>query len=904
MAPKNTCIILLACFIANGFMTPKANAQLILIPTDYPSIQTGIEAASDGDTVIVAENRYYENINFMGKAITVASHFILDGDTSHISKTIIDGSQPSHPDTASVVYFLSGEDTTSVLSGFTITGGSGTLWNGDEVKPLPGYRNGAGIFIWAAGAKISHNIIQGNRLNHPTNQPAKVTFDSLAMGAGIGASVGAHRNLIVVENTIENNVIASGNLGCGAGMFIEGGSADFIDINGNTVRENTIQTSYGMAVGGGIGYMNTYYESWTPNVLIRNNLVEKNTASGNPDSHWLVEFAAGGGMLINGYDNPLKLELYNNIVSENTCNYKGGGIAIELVDFELVNNTFVNNFAERGGNSIMVRYVDFLDYKDPGSTVALINNILWSDNGSTSEIVLDPGISFSAKYNLIRGGWEGDGNIDADPNFISGSYALSAYSPCVGSGRDSVVIDGSWFYAPPIDLLGSPRPDPIDKRVDLGAIESPFEGYVYIPDTAFLYALIEEGVDSNKDSLISFGEAEICTKLNVAGEGIADMSGIEAFKNLDSLVCFYNKLTSLDVSDNAGLSYLDCALNRLSKLDVKGCTKLKHLNCEHYRGQQVVPWSSNLSSLDLSGNPLLEHLNISHNILSNLDLSNNPELTHLLATGNELTSLDLSSNTKLDTLYCSGNNLESLNVTNCTMLAYMELSDNRLTGLDLSTNIALSAMYCERNSLTNLDVSQNLLLNHLQVGHNELSGLDLSNNTNLLTFTCDSNTITTLDLSNSISLWYLVCNGNPMTNLDLSNNINFEEIQLENMELLNEVCVWESFDQNSLDVRTSGSPGICFQTDCNGDCSEVGINDSDDSGFLIYPNPAHTLLHLETNYPAPIIIEITSINGQMMVEQKVEGCYHQLDLSPLRSGIYFITIRSMDFVTTRKIVKL
>ncbi|MCB0292955.1 MAG: hypothetical protein KDH97_22060, partial [Calditrichaeota bacterium] len=84
------------------------------IPTDHPTIQAGINTAADGDTVLVAEGIYFENISFRGKAITVASRFLLDGDTSHIANTVIDGSRPIHPDSASVVYFISGEDTTSM----------------------------------------------------------------------------------------------------------------------------------------------------------------------------------------------------------------------------------------------------------------------------------------------------------------------------------------------------------------------------------------------------------------------------------------------------------------------------------------------------------------------------------------------------------------------------------------------------------------------------------------------------------------------------------------------------------------------------------------------------------------------------------------------------------------------
>jgi hypothetical protein len=99
----------------------------------------------------VADGTYYENINFTGKAITVASHFINDGDTSHITNTIIDGSQPSHPDSATVVRFVSGEDTNSVICGFTITGGTGIATTNARVS--------GGIGIYQSGAQINNNII-------------------------------------------------------------------------------------------------------------------------------------------------------------------------------------------------------------------------------------------------------------------------------------------------------------------------------------------------------------------------------------------------------------------------------------------------------------------------------------------------------------------------------------------------------------------------------------------------------------------------------------------------------------------------------------------------------------------------------------------------------------------------
>ena len=141
-----------------GYATAPVN---INVPGDFETIQAAIGAASDGNVVLVNEGTYYENINFKGKSITIASHFFVDGDTSHISKTIIDGSQHQDPDSGSVVYMVSGEDTNSVLCGFTITGGTGTknFWKEREM------RTGGGISIWYSGAKVIHNHIIRNNID-------------------------------------------------------------------------------------------------------------------------------------------------------------------------------------------------------------------------------------------------------------------------------------------------------------------------------------------------------------------------------------------------------------------------------------------------------------------------------------------------------------------------------------------------------------------------------------------------------------------------------------------------------------------------------------------------------------------------------------------------------------------
>jgi hypothetical protein len=71
----------------------------------------------------------------------------------------------------------------------------------------------------------------------------------------------------------------------------------------------------------------------------------------------------------------------------------------------------------------------------------------------------------------------------------------------------------------------------------------------------------------------------------------------------------------------------------------------------------------------------------------------------------------------------------------------------------------------------------------------------------------------------------------------------------------------------------------------------------------IYPNPTNNLVTIETGISDPYYIDIISLNGQLILSEYIEGTSYQIDLSTIGKGIYFIRIRSKDFVNTKKIIK-
>ena len=324
---------------------------------------------------------------------------------------------------------------------------------------------------------------------------------------------------------------------------------------------------------------------------------------------------------------------------------------------------------------------------------------------------------------------------------------------------------------------------------------------VHFPDATFRRH-VKDNFDTNNDNVLSPKEIAAVTEINVQRLGISNLTGIKHFTALETLMCYNNLLTSLDVSDCTALTSLYCYNNDLTSLNVSGCTALTSLHCYNndltslnvsgctaltslycYDNDltslnvsdctALTPlgcYNNDLTSLNVSGCTALWSLECSYNQLTSLDVSGCTKLETLMCYNNQLTSLDVSDCTALTYLDCYNNDLTSLNVSGCTALTYLHCYENQLTSLDVSDCTALEYLYCYDNDLTTLDASDLTVLKRLRCYKNGLTSLDVSGCTALTHLNCYNNDLTSLDVSDLTALEELTCNSNQLTSLDVSEN--------------------------------------------------------------------------------------------------------------------------------------
>ena len=229
---------------------------------------------------------------------------------------------------------------------------------------------------------------------------------------------------------------------------------------------------------------------------------------------------------------------------------------------------------------------------------------------------------------------------------------------------------------------------------------------VTIPDVNFKNKLLSHNpvIDTNSNGEIEASEAQaVIFPLNVSGAipPIVDLTGIEAFVNIEQFNCAGNEIETLDLSANTLLWNLDCSYNAIT-------------------------------AINLSQNIFLKNFSGSGNPYTTLDLTTNSDLEFLQSNNGSLTALDVSQNLNLQFLYVQGNNLTELDLTHNPFLEGVILDNNDLSQIDLSQNTNLYFFYGRSNVFSTLDVSNNPQLITLDLKwNNNLTYLNLKNGNNL-----------------------------------------------------------------------------------------------------------------------------------------------------------------------------
>jgi len=426
----------------------STSGNIINVPDDYGTIQEGINVSGIGDTVLVQPGTYVENINFNGHNIVLGSLFIMAGDTSHISQTIIDGNSAG-----SVVTFDNGEDNTASIIGFSLVNGFGAI-DPDSIggavtclqsNPLISYNKisqntapvGAIYCIGASSLVISENLIYSNTgsgINCYDNSDAYIFNNEIWSNTNTEWAAGiyvSHSEPVISENFIHDNT----------GFVHNGGIA--LHISDAIIEDNTISSNHtdsdGNATAGAISCNSS-------NAVIQRNIISDNSTGKN------------GGGIVCTFSNSI---IRNNLIINNYASLNGGAIDCRYSDPIIANNTICNNTSGYGGGGIFSSW---------GSNPVLLNSIV-RDNSPQDIALSNYGDStyVTIQYSNLEGGLDSievsdigtvywlEGNLTVDPLFRdpenSDFHLMATYcgdpfdSPCIDAGYPAIfdsLLDCSW----------------------------------------------------------------------------------------------------------------------------------------------------------------------------------------------------------------------------------------------------------------------------------------------------------------------------------------------------------------------------------------------------------------------------------------------------------------------------
>ncbi len=486
----------------------SASAATLNVPGQYPNIQVAVNAAANGDTVLIADGTYSgdgnRDIDFNGKNLTVTSQH-------GAASTVIDCGGSSSANHRG--FYIHRGETSAIISGLTIKNGyvENVFVNADSgdggaicingssvsiqncnVSGNTAYSVGGGIAtdnsngtVTLTGCALSGNSAQdgGGVYNSNDNGNSTTTLTGCTVsgntahyGGGVyNGNVSGNGRITLTNCTVSDNTAQQNG----------GGVSNFnLNANGNSTIALTNCTISGNSalsgVGGGVenDNGNRNYNSVNANgtITLTGCAVTGNTAqysgggvsNSNDNGNGTITLAGctvsgnaateGGGVYNEGTNNndttvyrDFIIALTNCTVTKNTARY-GGGIcnsnSYANGIIMVINCTLTGNAGQQSVGSVY-------NYNgNSNDTIMLTNCILLGDSGVEVANSANTSSNAVAAYCDIQGGYPGTGNINADPLFVNATTDLHLQpgSLCLGEGTSA--------GAPATDKDGKTRPSP------------------------------------------------------------------------------------------------------------------------------------------------------------------------------------------------------------------------------------------------------------------------------------------------------------------------------------------------------------------------------------------------------------------------------------------------------------
>jgi hypothetical protein len=406
------------------------------IASPFTTVQAAIDAAADGDDILVAGGMYAA-IEVAAKEVHLfggydAAFTTIGADTP----SIVEGTAAA----PAVTLFESGA---SILDGFVVRGGQrGVFIDADYMSTTnePVVRNniieqngtttliGGGVFADHCEASIIGNTVRANMGDR---------------GSGIATLC---TTLLVEDNVIEDNVSSGDH---GGGLYISGTT---LTVRGNVLRNNEVGVIAGYGWGAGV----TVYGAGVTANFERNVFTQNHAMS------------LGSGAFV---DDGAIARFDRDLFFANECGTEGGaGLFVDGYDVDVASEVTLTNVTIAGhdcpgmaGNAVAVQ---------AQSTVEIVNGIMWANAGD--DFAVDATSSITATYTLSEEAIDGQGNLSGDPLFVdpaAGDYHVRSTKGRFDPSSGEFVIDD--VDSPTIDV-GDPasdfamEPGPNGLRVNLG----------------------------------------------------------------------------------------------------------------------------------------------------------------------------------------------------------------------------------------------------------------------------------------------------------------------------------------------------------------------------------------------------------------------------------------------------